>query len=227
MDSVPHLKRCTKCGDDKPLSDYYTDKRYADGWYPWCTECRRAYRKARNADPIKRAHDSARMLAWVKTTPSEQERRKRYDRERWQNPEVRQRKTAFDKKRMQDPIKRARKTKMHRLWHHRRFRADPEYRAQHRWRKRQETHLRRVQKQENGGKITRKQWRELCRQFNHRCASCSRKTKLTMDHIVPLSKGGAHSIENIQPLCMTCNQKKHTKTIKYQCIVQLTLELDI
>lgn len=32
-------KICTKCGEDKPLSDYYKDKRARDGLYPHCKAC--------------------------------------------------------------------------------------------------------------------------------------------------------------------------------------------
>lgn len=42
----------------------------------------------------------------------------------------------------------------------------------------------------------------------NRCAHCRKKTKLTIDHIVPVSKGGSNWPRNLQLLCMNCNSSK-------------------
>lgn len=38
-----------------------------------------------------------------------------------------------------------------------------------------------------------------------------KKTKLTVDHITPLSRGGSDGIRNIQFLCLPCNMRKNAK----------------
>lgn len=62
------------------------------------------------------------------------------------------------------------------------------------------------------------EWENLKAQYNWTCPCCGKsepEIKLTEDHIIPLSNGGSNNIENIQPLCRSCNCKKHTKIIKY------------
>jgi len=62
------------------------------------------------------------------------------------------------------------------------------------------------------------EWDLLKKQYGYTCPCCNKSEpdiKLTLDHIIPLSKGGTNNIENIQPLCMDCNLRKHTKTIRY------------
>jgi hypothetical protein len=41
-----------------------------------------------------------------------------------------------------------------------------------------------------------------------RCIQCGSNQYIEFDHIIPLSLGGAHSVNNIQLLCRTCNSKK-------------------
>jgi 5-methylcytosine-specific restriction endonuclease McrA len=38
-----------------------------------------------------------------------------------------------------------------------------------------------------------------------------KKVLMTVDHIIPLSKGGKNTLENKQPMCVECNQTKGDK----------------
>ncbi len=72
----------------------------------------------------------------------------------------------------------------------------------------------RARKYGNGGRHARKQWEEMKERFGYTCQCCGRKEPeitLTEDHIVPLTKGGDDSIENIQPLCKSCNSFKNNR----------------
>ena len=65
------------------------------------------------------------------------------------------------------------------------------------------------------GSFTAEEFQALCEKAGNRCLCCGSSGALTADHIVPLSRGGSNNIENIQPLCQSCNSKKSTKTVNY------------
>lgn len=69
------------------------------------------------------------------------------------------------------------------------------------------------------GSFSEEEWKQLCEKYNNMCLCCGRKVNLTRDHVVPLSVGGLNVIENIQPLCRSCNSKKKAKTIDYRISV--------
>lgn len=58
------------------------------------------------------------------------------------------------------------------------------------------------------GSVTAQSVRELFERFRCRCAYCGARGTLQEDHVVPVSKGGPHIIENILPACVSCNASK-------------------
>lgn len=78
------------------------------------------------------------------------------------------------------------------------------------------SHRRRVSKINNSPissyKISPEDWIVNLNKFNNKCFYCGTgNVKLTMDHVIPVSRGGLHSIENIVPACCSCNASKGDK----------------
>ena len=44
------------------------------------------------------------------------------------------------------------------------------------------------------------------------CLKCGAESSLSCDHIIPESKGGQTTFENLQTLCSPCNRRKGTKS---------------
>lgn len=63
--------------------------------------------------------------------------------------------------------------------------------------------------------LSSKEWREIQRRFNGACAYCGDPEGTTMDHIIPISRGGDHCPENVLPACFRCNcELKGAKTLE-------------
>lgn len=61
--------------------------------------------------------------------------------------------------------------------------------------------------------FTYTQWQELLQAYQNKCAYCNKHlTAPTHDHVIPLSRGGEHTLENIVPACWQCNRLKYTRT---------------
>ena len=200
MDIIPQ-KHCTKCNQDKPRNKFAKNKRSRDGLQSTCDACRHAhYRELRN-DPVwvemtrqrarERYHNDPEYRASMRASSN------RYDQNQWRNnPEYRRRKID---------------------WKTNALRTKDHWKAKEKTWRRVANHIRRSRKTGVGGSFTAEQWRRLCEYYDHRCVCCdNRFQRLTVDHVIPLSKGGTNYIQNIQPLCRSCNSRKHDKEIDYR-----------
>lgn len=43
------------------------------------------------------------------------------------------------------------------------------------------------------------------------CVSCGARKNLSIDHKIPVSRGGTNDLDNLQTMCMPCNLKKGTE----------------
>ena len=186
------MKTCKKCELPKPIDSFTVDIRYKDGRYPWCFECRKAWRLARKDQYREYQRDwKEQNIDHVRT----------YGREYFQNnDEQREKNRAAGRIRDQ-----------------KRYQNDPEYRKK---KDRQTAEKNRRRKSMLYGidtaHHTEQEWIDLCIRYDHRCLCCREQKPLSRDHVVPVTIGGLDTIDNIQPLCKGCNSRKNAKTIDYR-----------
>ena len=186
-------KKCNICKKVKPISEFYRDARRKDGL---CSKCKLCHAKAvkkwqtNNAEKFKEINRN-----WKKTHPKQHYQHQK----NWVN-------THEDKARQ-----------VSRSWRER----NPEYGRD--WRKNNRDKIqnyeqkRRARLAEVGGDLTVDEWEAIQEYFGHKCLCCGREdVKLTIDHVLPISLGGSHTADNIQPLCGPCNSSKRDKHIDYR-----------
>lgn len=68
-------------------------------------------------------------------------------------------------------------------------------------------------------------WARTKEAWGFRCAYCLKRTKkLTRDHLIPKSKGGLSTPDNLVPACEQCNQQKMDKPIWTMINADITIQ---
>jgi 5-methylcytosine-specific restriction endonuclease McrA len=55
--------------------------------------------------------------------------------------------------------------------------------------------------------------RGILRRDRHSCQYCGTNKDLTLDHVIPRSRGGRHSWDNVVTACSKCNSRKSNRTL--------------
>lgn len=62
--------------------------------------------------------------------------------------------------------------------------------------------------------ISAREWRRMVARYRHCCAYCGEHSEvLHREHVIPVIRGGRHSIGNLLPACPPCNYRKKTKLL--------------
>jgi hypothetical protein len=236
-------KRCTKCKTIKPYSEFYKDSRSRDGLRQKCKNCHllqiSEYRK-NNPEIIKcqnqrwyKTHVEQVRLSSKSWRSRNKERVKNVCAEWYKNH---QEKTAEERKKKSDLRKK--ETELRKIDRENRKVEIADINKS----KRREKYLRDIELIKFRNRRWRKNnpeaSRVLCRnryakvkripgngwdsedekllieEYGHRCAYCGKITpKITIDHVIPLTRGGLHEIENAVPACQSCNSSKNNKPL--------------
>jgi hypothetical protein len=211
MDIVAH-KRCSKCGEAKPLDEFPKDKACKDGTRADCKSCKAAQNKAYRAGRVEeykktkhayyiahRDHCLEKAKEWHLNNLERSKLNKYLYVARNRNKQRESVKKASEKWRKNHP-------EYKRGW----IEDNPNKGREYNW-------TRRTRRKNCGGHFTAKQWEVLLEKYGNKCLCCGRSdVKITADHVVPLRLGGSNTIGNIQPLCKSCNCKKALKIIDYR-----------
>jgi 5-methylcytosine-specific restriction endonuclease McrA len=242
MNSI--TKKCSRCGFVKPGDEFSKAKRTKDGLRSWCRACSAIYTKQWRSDHPEKVKENKRKSYLKNREQSNLRVRRHYwkhhekeiERQRCRSKTEAERerkkkwsldnalKAAQSKKNWHDNhIEQVRKrireyARKMRLEHPEKQRAaNKKFFAKHPEVQRIYIQNRRAKQKANGGTVTQEEWNEILEKYSHKCLCCGRSdVKLTMDHVFPIVLGGKHTKENIQPLCKSCNSRKHDKHIDYR-----------
>lgn len=218
-------KQCSRCGETKSLSEFYRRALSADGRSASCSACQKRYREENREKVL----ESSRRYREQNPDKVRESRRRYQERKRGGPPRKRQSGTAQDRRRKyseQNPDRVRESRRRWRLKNRDKLRADAKrYRernldkvreTQRRWQesnpdaKRMYTQRRKARKR-NAVTFTVSA-KDLRRLRTDRCVACG-EIAGTVDHLIPLSRGGSHGVGNLVAMCGSCNSRKSAKTI--------------
>lgn len=180
------MKTCTSCIDKKPATEFYRRAKSPDGLALVCKAC--SGLKAREHYEREKCAAKARAKKWAAQNPA-----RRKDIARLSAEKHIEKKRAFSRE------------------YNKRKRAESPDAAREAGRR--QAAMRRSREKGAGGAISAADWQMLFDLFETNvCLYCgSTDSKLTMDHWMPVVRGGKTELGNLLPCCKSCNSRKGDK----------------
>lgn len=188
------MKKCSKCRCEKPISDFYAEKRSTDGRRSDCKLCVAEYKASRQEET--RTNNRVSSAAWRSRNPGKAAEKSAAWREK--NPDKAKASTAA----------------YHAANPHKARERERSWLESHPDARRTIAHNYHAKKRANGGTLSVGLAEKLFKLQRGKCA-CGCKQSLGddyhLDHRMPLALGGTNTDDNIQLLTGICNRKKGAK----------------
>jgi 5-methylcytosine-specific restriction endonuclease McrA len=192
-------KKCSKCGEIKPLESFYKFKLGKFGRQAECKPCSNARRRAFAATRPEAERESRKE--WARRHPPTEAQKTRKAAYRLSRKDVMRVYSASWYERNKERLKPLRAA-----WH------QENYADKRKPKMVQNQANRRARLRASGGSHTLEQVMDLLAKQRGKCAVCRCKIeKFHRDHITPLASGGSNDIFNIQLLCRPCNLNKKAR----------------
>lgn len=211
--NIPYVfKKCSKCGEWLVANTVNFNK-HKGGRYSlqgWCKKCKNEYNKQYNKqyyENNKQYYEQYNHKYYTNHKLQRQQYDKQYNNNHKQ--EIAQYNKYYYEK-----------NKQQRQQYHKQYHQTPEGQvALFNAYNRRKTNL-----ENNGGEFTVEQWKECMEFFGWQCAYSgilvSTKNNRSIDHIVPLVKGGEHEVWNCVPMDKSLNKSKQDKDMMEWYTVQ-------
>jgi 5-methylcytosine-specific restriction endonuclease McrA len=226
------IKDCSVCHRELPLNEFYKDKTVKSGIKARCKECMcnsvKAYLRSDKGKVVRGQYEQLprvkeRRARYMKSPDRKnfmEEYRRSGRHKAWWDAYMKTEKYKESQRRYSKSEKwtsflNSEEGRAMRKEAFRKYKQTEKYRAK----VARENHKRRALEPSTVATLMADDWEAIKKQYKYRCVYCGEKKELARDHIIPLSKNGPLTKENIVPACKRCNSIKGNRPVLLQLLV--------
>lgn len=203
-------KTCPKCGETKDINEFYKSKTRKDGHTSWCKQCSNESHKKYVENNIEHLREYDKRDYHKNIDSHRNTAKKSYIKNKDSRNLTRKKNYKINR----DKILKAQRLSNSSREEKIRNNNASNYINNKEIFKTKASERKRLLKEISDGTVNKKSLIDMYEFQNHKCDYCGcnlDSTKKHIDHIIPLSRGGLHTISNIHYVCSKCNHSKGDK----------------